>query len=105
MPNINEPVVIEILDKEFRISCTPEERDSLVDAAAELDRRMRQARQQGPTLTFDKIAIMTALNLSGELLQLQRESKARAQDVDAPIRALADKLDRTLDGSGQSNVD
>ena len=105
MANTNDPVAVQILDKEFRISCTPGERDALVDAAAELDRRMREARQQGPTLTFDKIAVMTALNLSGELLRLQREAEARADSVDAPIQALADKLDRALDGNGKGNVD
>jgi cell division protein ZapA (FtsZ GTPase activity inhibitor) len=41
--------------------------------------------------------MMTALNLSDELLKLQKNEQHRQENVDSRIRMLADELDDALD--------
>jgi len=59
---------ITILDREFTVSCTDEERPALISAVNFLDRKMRDIRDNGNFIGIERIAIMAALNLSHELL-------------------------------------
>ncbi len=95
-----EPISVRILDREFRVNCTPEERDSLMDAARFLDLRLRDARDRGPNLSLDKLAIMTALNISDSLLKAEQELSLRSEQVDERLNHLTDRLSRHLDARG-----
>jgi len=64
------PVSVSVLDKEFRIACPPQERDSLIRAARHLDSKMREIRHSGKVIGNDRVAVMAAINLTHELLQL-----------------------------------
>ncbi len=61
-------VEITILGREYRVACTDEERESLLTAAAYLDRRMREIRDAAKVTGNEKIAVMAALNIAHELL-------------------------------------
>ena len=61
-----------ILDKDYQVSCPPEEREALLRSADELDQRMRRIRASGGVIGLERIAIMAALNLTYELLQSRR---------------------------------
>jgi len=65
------PVSVTVLDKEFRIACPPQERDSLIRAARHLDGKMREIRHTGKVIGNDRVAVMAAINLTHELLQLR----------------------------------
>lgn len=66
-----QAVRVRILDKEYQIACQPDERASLLEAAEYLDRRMRELRGRGSVIGSDRLAVITALNLSNELLRLR----------------------------------
>lgn len=66
------PVTVHILDKDFQISCQRGEQDSLMASARYLDQRMREVRQSGRFIGLDRIAVLTALNITHELLQLRK---------------------------------
>jgi cell division protein ZapA len=57
-----------IMGREFTVSCTEEERQGLLDAVSYLDKKMHDIRDAGKVVGVERIAIMTALNLSHELL-------------------------------------
>jgi len=61
------PVTVQILDKDYRIACSPEEQHGLMDCARMLDQRMREVRQNGRVIGADRIAVMAALNLIYDL--------------------------------------
>ncbi|MDD2893110.1 MAG: cell division protein ZapA [Halothiobacillaceae bacterium] len=65
------PVSVTVLDKEFRIACPPQERDALIRAARHLDGKMREIRHTGKVIGNDRVAVMAAINLTHELLQLR----------------------------------
>lgn len=60
---------IYILDKEYRVSCPPEEQQSLRESAEYLDKRMRDIRGGGKILGSERIAVIAALNITHELLR------------------------------------
>ena len=72
----SKPIDIEILGREFTVSCTDEERQGLLDAVGYLDSKMREIRDAGKIVGVERIAIMAALNITHELLN------AKSGDVD-----------------------
>jgi cell division protein ZapA len=91
---MSEPVNIKILDREFTVGCEPDERDGLLAAALMLDSRMREIRGTNRMAALDRVAVLAALNLAHEFMQLKAESQSREQDIN---RTLVD-MNRKLDG-------
>ncbi|WP_376696329.1 cell division protein ZapA [Wenzhouxiangella sp. EGI_FJ10305] len=92
-----EPVTVRIVDREYRVMCTPEQRRTLMESALFLDQQMREIRDSGKVSSMDKIAVMAALNLAEEVLKLRQQAHDRGDQVDARVRDLADRLDRALE--------
>ena len=96
MSNPTEPVSITILDRKYQFACTPEERKDLIAAAQHLDERMKEIKESGRLMSLERIALQAALNLSDELLKMQRSTDLRKEKIDSKIKMLADQLDNAL---------
>ena len=96
-----EPVKVNILDREFLIACTPEERAGLLDAARYLDGKMREMRNNARTATLDRIAILAALNICHELLAERQRESSDAARLTERLQALNAKLERAFAASLQ----
>jgi len=96
MSSPTEPVSITILDRKYQFACTPEERTDLIMAAQHLDDRMKEIKESGRLMSLERIALQAALNLSHELLKMQRNTELRKDKIDSKIRMLADQLDNAL---------
>jgi len=96
METESEPISVIILDREYQFACKPEERAVLREAAAHLDERMRSIKEEGRLMALERIAVMTALNLSDELLKMQKLEEHRKQNVDNRIHKLANELEDAL---------
>jgi len=59
---------VTILGRQFRVSCTEEEKKDLLKAVEYLDGKMREIRDGGKVIGVERIAIMAALNIAHELL-------------------------------------
>jgi cell division protein ZapA len=94
---VSEPVNVRILDREFTVGVEPGERDSLVAAATLLDARMREIRGSNRMAAIDRVAVLTALNLAHELLQLRTQSDHRDQALTRTLGELNRKLDGLFD--------
>ena len=93
--SIIKSVDVSILGREFTVSCTDEERQGLMDAVNYLDTKMHEIRDSGKVVGVERIAIMTALNLSHEILN------TKAGDVDIGdykrrINAMQNQIDEAL---------
>jgi cell division protein ZapA len=75
------PVKVQILGKEYPISCSEEEQHNLLIAARYLDSKMRQIRDTGRVIGTERIAVMAALNIANELTQAQNENKQLSQKL------------------------
>jgi cell division protein ZapA len=96
MTNSNEPAIVRILEREYRVMCAPEQRRELMESALFLDGQMREIRDSGRVSSIDKIAVMSALNLAEEVLKLRKQLKEREEQVDLRVRQMAMDLDRSL---------
>ena len=68
-----EQITISVLDQEYKIKCSPSEVDLLQKSAAFLDIKMSEIKKNTPTMTKDKIAVMSALNIVSSYLKLEDE--------------------------------
>lgn len=68
-------VTVRILDREYQFAASDDERPALLNAADQLDATMRTIKQNNTTLAADKVAIMAALNISHEMMQLKEAHK------------------------------
>ncbi len=91
---MSEPVNVKILDREFTVGVEPDERESLMAAAHLLDSRMREIRGSNRMAALDRVAVLTALNLAHELLQLKQAAEQR----DLALNRTLGELNRKLDG-------
>ncbi len=67
MPD-SQHVTVQILGREYRLSCAPEEKDALMSAVAYVDEKMTAIRDHGKITGNDRIAVFAALNIANELL-------------------------------------
>ena len=94
------PVTVKILDKDYRIACAPNHKESLEDSAALLNDKMLEIRSSGKVIGSDRIAVMAALNLAHDLLQQQQQT-AHDCDLKKQIRQLREKIDHAINESKQ----
>ena len=59
---------VNIMGRDFKVSCTDDEREGLITAVNYLDKKMREIRDTGKVIGVERIAVMAALNLAHELL-------------------------------------
>ena len=91
-----EVLTVRILDKEYTISCLPDERESLVSAARELNERMQDMRESAKVLGSERMAVMAALNVIHEREQLQYSQSSAFDSARSAVSRLESKLDAVI---------
>lgn len=91
-------VTIKVLDKDYRIACPPDEQEGLMASARLLDRRMREIRQTGRVIGADRIAVLAALNIAHELVQLQRSAGDQGIETLRRLGQLQEQVASVLTG-------
>ena len=89
-------VDVSIMGRNFTVSCTDEERQSLVNAVNFLDKKMRDIRDSGKVIGVERIAIMTALNLAHELLN-SKSGNVDVGDIKRRIAIMQDQIDQACE--------
>ncbi len=95
------PIAVHLLDKEFLVACTDEERDGLLASAEFLNGQMREIRDSGKVIGMDRIAVMAALNLAHEVLKQKTRKQDYYQSMSTRIRSLQDKIEAALNKGNQ----
>ena len=105
MKKASVQVTVNILEKEFRIACAPEERDDLMRAAHYLSDQMLEIRETGRLIGLDRVAIMAALNITNELLQQKAKGGANGSgenpQIGSRLRQLQQKVESALNTGRQ----
>lgn len=91
-------VDVNIMGREFTVSCTDEERPGLINAVNYLDKKMRDIRDSGKIIGVERIAIMTALNLSHELLN-SKSGNVDIGDFKRRITQMQDDIDKACESN------
>jgi cell division protein ZapA len=86
---------ISIMGRDFSVACPPEEQEDLMDAARYLDKNMKEIQKTGKIIGAERCAIMAALNITNDLLQLRRAT-AGQEKVQQRLDLLQDRIDEVL---------
>ena len=70
-----EQIVISVMDQEYKIKCNTSEIDLLQKSAAYLDIKMSEIKKNAPSMSKDKVAVMTALNIVSSFLKQEDDLK------------------------------
>jgi len=94
-------VHVKILEKEFQLGCSPEERGDLLDSVELLNSKMREIRDSGKVTGIDKIAILAALNLANELIQSRGKGQALESDAMKQVQQIREQVETALQSNQQ----
>jgi len=86
---------ITIMGRDFSVACPPEEQEDLMDAARYLDKNMKDIQKTGKIIGAERCAIMAALNITNDLLQLRRATSGQEQ-VQQRLDSLQERIDEVL---------
>ncbi|WP_404365152.1 cell division protein ZapA [Marinobacter sp.] len=89
-------VEVNILDKEYLVSCPPDARDALRESARHLDAKMREIRATGKVFGTERIAVMAALNITHEML----EQSTMSEGATRLLESMDTRLDEVLGETG-----
>jgi len=92
---------VQIGGKEFMVACPEGQREQLRRAATYLDKAMREIQATGKVLGTERAAVMAALNIANELIEM-RDRGGLPPDVSQRLHQLQVKIDAALSGDGQS---
>ncbi len=97
MSEIPRAVTVHILDKDYRVTCSDAERDGLLAAAYYVNDKMSEIRDRGGNVIgLDRIAVMAALNIAHDLLQMSAVKQHDKSTLDGRLRVLHDKIEQSL---------
>lgn len=95
------PLKVTILDKEYLITCEEEEVDSLRSAIDFLNNKMAETKKNGSVIGSERIAVMTALNITNEMLEHKKENQDYNFKIDSTLSRLQSKINDALDIKNQ----
>ena len=96
MSKTASPVNATILDKEYLIACEESEKDSLRSAVDYLNQQMAEMKNSGSVIGSERIAVMTALNITNELLAYKKDNQDYTSEIDSTLKRLQNKINDAL---------
>ncbi len=85
-----------VLDRKLRIACKEEEQEDLLKAVRYLDAKMREIRDGGKVIGGERIAILTALNITHELLLIRLGTGFDIGAFQRRMRGMAAVIDEAM---------
>lgn len=86
---------VSIMGRDFSVACPADEQENLMEAARFLDKSMQEIKKTGKIIGAERCAIMAALNITNDLLQLQRAT-AGQEKVQEKLTSLQERIDLVL---------
>tara|TARA_Y100001970_G_scaffold137154_1_gene168734 strand:+ start:1798 stop:2103 length:306 start_codon:yes stop_codon:yes gene_type:complete len=96
MSKSRQGVSITLLDKEYIVGCSEDERSELIASANYLNTKMIEQRDTGKVVGSEKIAVMAALNVTNEYLRMSSQSKLEKEDYRINISRISEKITKAL---------
>ena len=88
-------LTVNILDKEYRVACSPDEEENLLASASTLNKKLNEIKKKGAVIGTERIAIMAALNMSHELLT-GKAVEIENTNLNERITGLSDRIDSAM---------
>ena len=98
----SKAVNISILGRDFSVACPPHEQEDLLEAARYLDKNMKDIQKTGKIIGAERCAIMAALNITNDLLKLQKATVGQ-DEVQKKLESLQSRIDEVLQEANSLN--
>lgn len=98
------PVTVTILGKEYQVACPEEEKDALLESARLVHQNMDKIRSSGKVVGVDRIAVMAALNIAHDLINLQQDENQDLDKTNEKITRLKERVSAFLDEDRQMEL-
>lgn len=95
---------IDILGKLYPIRCSEAELPSLQQAAEYLNEKMLEVQESGKAINLERIAIITALNIAHQYLQVDKQKSSIVDKINQRITQLQAKLDTAMNQARQTEL-
>jgi len=92
---------VNIMGREFRVSCTEEERRELLKAVDHLNSKMREIRDTGKVIGVERIAIMAALNIAHEYLSTRMDGGFDVGEFKRRMSSMQATIDQAMNGQDE----
>jgi len=92
---------VNIMGREFRVSCTEEERRELLKAVDHLNSKMREIRDTGKVIGVERIAIMAALNIAHEYLSTRMDGGFDVGEFKRRMSSMQATIDQAINGQDE----
>ena len=97
-----EVISINILGKDYKIVCEPDEQEGLQQSARNLDSQMRKIRDSGKVIGAERIAVMAALNIASELYASEVKNRKLEIELAESLKKMTSKIENALENSETS---
>jgi cell division protein ZapA len=92
-----ERVDVSILGREYSLACLPAEKRALLDAVRLVDQRMQSLKGSGKLVGNERIAVMAAIQIAGELLAMKAPDGPLGQVALGDLKRKIDDMHGLLD--------
>jgi len=89
-------VEVNLLGRIYRVACSDDEREALMQAVAYLDAKLNEIRKAGKVMGAERIAVMAALNVAHELLSVKLGTGFDLGQAKRRISAIELQLDSAI---------
>jgi cell division protein ZapA len=91
-----EHLTVTILEREYRLACTPEEKEALLKCASYVDGKMQAIRSAGKVMGADRVAVMAALQIAHELFSARSADGVEVGELRRRVRDMLHSCDEAL---------
>ena len=92
---------VNVMGREFRVSCTEEERRDLLKAVDYLNAKMREIRDTGKVIGVERVAIMAALNITHEYLSTRMDGGFDVGEFKRRMLSMQATIDQAMNGQDE----
>ena len=87
---------VNIMGRNYRVSCADDEREALLAAVAYVDKKMTEIKAASKVAGTERIAVMAALNIANELLSIKLGGGFDIAELKRRMNLVQSKLDQAL---------
>jgi len=97
MSNAEENILsITIMDRSYKIKCPPDQAQELQESAHYVNEQMKKIQRSTNINNTERVAIVTALNICHELMQLQKQKNNYIDVMNQRIQDLQRRIENFL---------
>jgi cell division protein ZapA len=87
---------VNIMGRNYRVSCAEDEREALRTAVTYVDRKMTEIKASSKVAGTERVAVMAALNIANELLSIKLGTGFDIAELKRRMNSVQSKLDQAL---------